>query len=72
MSLPTALTVPNPPDPPRWWGNHVAETRWSLELARLVIDPVFLPVGLPRGDGRAVILLPGFGAGDNTLMVLAA
>jgi triacylglycerol lipase len=70
------LTESLPPELPaterRWWGNHLAETRWSLELARLLVDPVFLPVGVPRGDGRPVVLLPGFGAGDNTLTVLAA
>jgi triacylglycerol lipase len=27
---------------------------------------------LPRGDGRPVVLLPGFGGGDQTLLVLAA
>ncbi|MGI8864912.1 MAG: esterase/lipase family protein [Solirubrobacteraceae bacterium] len=61
-----------PADGRPWWGHHLAETRWSLELIRLLVDPVFLPAGVPRGDGRAVVLLPGFGAGDNTLMVLAA
>jgi pimeloyl-ACP methyl ester carboxylesterase len=55
-----------------WWGNHLAETRWLLELGRLMVDPVFLPVGIPRGDGRPVLLLPGFLAGDQTLAVLAA
>ena len=27
---------------------------------------------MPRGDGRPVILMPGFGGGDQTLLVLAA
>ncbi len=67
-ALPPELPVPER----RWWGNHLGETRWSLELGRLLVDPVFLPVGVPRGDGRPVVLLPGFGAGDNTLTVLAA
>jgi hypothetical protein len=35
-------------------------------------DPVFLPAGVPRGDGRPVVLLPGFLAGDQTLSILAA
>jgi hypothetical protein len=26
---------------------------------------------VPRGDGRPVILLPGFGGGDQTVLVLA-
>lgn len=44
-----------------------------LELARLVADPVFRGAAdLPPGDGRAVVLMPGFLAGDQTLGVLAA
>ncbi len=56
----------------RWWGNHPAEARAAFELARLLTDPVFVPAGVPRGDGRAVLLLPGFLAGDQTLGVLGA
>jgi pimeloyl-ACP methyl ester carboxylesterase len=56
----------------RWMGRPLAETRWLLELARLSVDPVFLGgPGLPRGDGRPVVLMPGFLAGDQTLAVLA-
>jgi pimeloyl-ACP methyl ester carboxylesterase len=56
---------------PRWWGRPLAETRWTLELARLMTDPVFLGLGIPRGDGRPVVLVPGFLAGDQTLAVMA-
>ena len=56
----------------RWWGDHLRETRWQLELYRLLIDPVLRGSGVPRGDGRPVVLLPGFGGGDQTLLVLAA
>jgi triacylglycerol lipase len=67
-SLPPEL----PAKPPRWWGRPLAETRWLLELARLGVDPVFLGgPGLPRGNGRPVLLMPGFMAGDQTLAVLA-
>jgi pimeloyl-ACP methyl ester carboxylesterase len=60
------------PDPPGWWGRPAAETRSMLELARLLVDPVFVgQSGLPRGDGRPVVLLPGFLAGDQTLAVMA-
>lgn len=55
----------------RWWGRPLAEMRWTLELSRLLVDPAFLGVGLPRGDGRPVVLLPGFLAGDPTLGVMA-
>jgi triacylglycerol lipase len=54
----------------RWWGNHPAELRWQLELYRLLVDPVFSGRGVPRGDGRPVLLMPGFGAGDYTLAVM--
>ena len=57
---------------PAWWGRPVAETRSMLELARLLVDPVYLSQsGLPRGDGRPVVLMPGFLAGDQTLAVMA-
>ena len=58
--------------PTRWWGRPVAETRWVLELSRLLIDPVFAGRDVPRGGGRPVVLMPGFLAGDQTLVVMAA
>ena len=69
MSSPTDLP-PMPDD--RWWGRPLAETRWQLELARLLVDPVLRGHGVARGDGRPVVLVPGFGGGDQTLLVLAA
>jgi triacylglycerol lipase len=56
----------------RWWGRPLAESRWPLELFRLLLDPVAAGRGVPRGDGRPVVLMPGFMAGDQTLLVLAA
>jgi triacylglycerol lipase len=57
----------------RWWGRPLAETRWVCELGRLLADPVLYGEGgVPRGDGRPVVLLPGFLAGDQTLAVIAA
>jgi triacylglycerol lipase len=55
----------------RWWGNHLAELRWQAEAARLLVDPVFYGRGVPHGDGRPVVLLPGFLAGDYTLGTMA-
>jgi pimeloyl-ACP methyl ester carboxylesterase len=69
MSSPTELPVV-PTD--RWWGDHLRETRWQLELYRLLADPVLRGAGIPRGDGRPVVLMPGLGGGDQTLVVLAA
>jgi triacylglycerol lipase len=54
----------------RWWGNHLGELRWQLELARLLADPVFRGEGIPRGDGAPVVLIPGFLAGDSSLAVM--
>jgi pimeloyl-ACP methyl ester carboxylesterase len=62
--------LPEVPDE-RWWGDHLRETRWTLELSRLLADPVFHGRGVPRGDGRPVVLMPGFGGGDYTLLALA-
>jgi triacylglycerol lipase len=43
-----------------------------LELARLLVDPVFVAQsGLQRGDGRPVVLVPGFLASDQTLAILS-
>jgi pimeloyl-ACP methyl ester carboxylesterase len=71
------VELPEPDELPllpfdRWWGAHLRETRWQLELYRLLVDPVFRGAGVPRGDGRPVILLPGFGGGDQTVLVLAS
>jgi pimeloyl-ACP methyl ester carboxylesterase len=50
------------PLPPMW-----LEGRFYLEWVRLIRDPVYRGVDLPRGHGRPVILVPGFLAGDWTL-----
>jgi triacylglycerol lipase len=55
----------------RWLGRPLAETRGWLELTRLLADPVFRGAGVPHGDGRPVVLMPGFLAGDQTLSVIA-
>jgi triacylglycerol lipase len=54
-----------------YWGRPLAETRWCLELSRLLVDPVFAGKEVQHGDGRPVLLMPGFLAGDQTLLVLA-
>src|SRR3954469_20974481 len=55
-----------------WWGSNVRELRSLAEAARLFGDPVFRGVGVPRGDGAPVVLVPGFLAGDASLAVLRA
>lgn len=60
-----------PPRPPeRWWGNHLGELRWQLELYRLMVDPVFYGQGIPRGGSAPVLAIPGFLAGDASLSVM--
>lgn len=58
------------PVPGGWLGRPLAETRWMLEAMRLLVDPVAYGVGIPRGDGRAVIVVPGFLASDDSLLLL--
>ena len=47
------------------WG----ELRYSAELARLLVDPE-LRSPAPRPDAQPVLLIPGFMAGDSSLLVL--
>jgi triacylglycerol lipase len=47
------------------------ESRAGLERIRLTRDPVFRGVGVPRGRGQPVLLIPGFLAGDWSLSVMA-
>ncbi len=43
------------------------EGRVGFEAAGLVRDPVWRGYGVPRGEGRPVLLIPGFLAGDGSL-----
>ena len=54
-----------------WLGHPLRECGSPGELARLLTDPVLRGRGVPRGDGRSVLLLPGFLASDATLTLLA-
>jgi pimeloyl-ACP methyl ester carboxylesterase len=56
--------------PAEWLGRPLAETRWMLEAARLLVDPVAYGVGVPHGDGRPVVVVPGFLASDDSLLLL--
>ena len=56
-------------DPP-FRGDPIGELCWPLELAHLLADPTFRGHGVPRGDGRSVLLLPGFLVSDLTLQLL--
>jgi triacylglycerol lipase len=57
---------------PPFRGNLLGEARFQLELAALLASEVHRGVGVPRGDGAPVVLVPGFLAGDASLAVLRA
>lgn len=67
--------APAPPAPRQqfgpWWGRPVRESLWSQELMQLLLDPVYYGVGVPRGDGSPVMLVPGFLAADMSLGVMS-
>ena len=48
------------------------EGRFASEYVTLIRDPVFYGRGVRRGDGRPVLLIPGFLAGDQTLLTMQA
>jgi triacylglycerol lipase len=52
--------------PPLW-----REARFGLEAASLIRDPIFHGEGMRDGRGRAVLLIPGFLAGDGSLGLMA-
>jgi triacylglycerol lipase len=51
--------------PPIW-----REGRLGLEMAALRRDPVYRGEGVPHGEGRPVLLIPGFLAGDLSLSTM--
>jgi triacylglycerol lipase len=63
MSLLPAL----PRVPPLW-----RESRIGLEAAALRRSPVFRGLGVPPGERRPVLLIPGFMAGDLSLGTMAS
>jgi triacylglycerol lipase len=52
--------------PPLW-----RESRVAFEAAQLLRSPVWRGEGVAGGDGRGVLLVPGFLAGDGTLATMA-
>jgi triacylglycerol lipase len=60
-NVPT-VTLPHPHLPPLW-----RESRIGIEWAGLRRSDVFRGVGVPQGEGRGVLLIPGFLAGDGSL-----
>ena len=54
--------VPLPHFPPLW-----RESRAGVEAAALFRSSVWRGGGVPDGEGRPVLLIPGFLAGDGSL-----
>ncbi len=48
------------------------ESLFGVELALLHLSPIYYGAGLPRGDGSAVSLIPGFLHGDTYLLEMYA
>ena len=63
LRMPHLPSVPH--IPPLW-----RESRFGLELADLRRSPVYRGHGVPSGEGRAVMLIPGFLAGDGSLATM--
>jgi pimeloyl-ACP methyl ester carboxylesterase len=59
------MQLPYPHFPPLW-----REGRIGLEWAVLRTSDVLRGAGVPAGDGRGVLLVPGFLAGDGSLAVM--
>jgi pimeloyl-ACP methyl ester carboxylesterase len=62
LHMPHLPSVPVPHLPPLW-----RESRFAFELAALHRSPVLRGDGVPYGEGRPVMLIPGFMAGDGSL-----
>jgi len=58
--------IQTPALPPLW-----RESRFGFEAARLLRSPVWRGVGVAPGNGRPVLLIPGFLAGDGSLATMA-
>ncbi len=49
----------------------IAYFDYLRQLSQLIRDPLSYGVGVPRGDGHPVLLIPGFTAGDWSLGTMA-
>jgi triacylglycerol lipase len=47
------------------------EQRAGIELAELLASPVYYGLGVPRGNGRHVLVVPGFLGSDGYMSVLS-
>src|SRR3954447_24784499 len=64
--LPPLPHLPGVPHLPPLW----RESRMGLEAATLRRSAVWRGEGVPAGDGRPILLIPGFMAGDGSLATM--
>jgi triacylglycerol lipase len=57
---------------PGWTARGLSESRLPLEAASLLTSPLLRDPDLPRGEDASVLLVPGFGFGDPTLLPMHA
>ena len=57
---------------PGWAARGLSETRLPLEVGALLASDLLRDPDLPRGQGDTVLLVPGFGFGDPTLVPMHA
>lgn len=57
---------------PGWAARGLSETRLPVEIASLLASDLLRGNDLPHGHGETVLLVPGFGFGDPTLVPMHA
>ncbi len=55
---------------PGWAARGLSESRLPVEAAGLLASRLLRDRSLPRGDGRTVLVVPGFGFGDPSVLPL--
>lgn len=57
---------------PGWAARGLSESRLPAEVASLLVSDLLRDPDVPRGQGQTVLLVPGFGFGDPTLVPMHA
>jgi len=65
IQAPTIKPIEGTTMPPIW-----RETLWPVAWMTLRVSPVYFGIGVPRGDGSPIILVPGFMGTDAYLLEL--
>jgi triacylglycerol esterase/lipase EstA (alpha/beta hydrolase family) len=51
-----------------WMGVMIREATLLVDVGALLANPVFYGIRVPRGDGKLVVIIPGFMGNDFYLM----